>query len=144
MRDFLNLLNSHEVEYLVCGGHAVGFHGYPRLTMDLDVLVKPTRQNAVKVMAALKDFGFGEAGIDIVMLLRKGVAITLGSQPNQIDILTSISKNDPPRLFNNKVCGVLDDIPVGFVAKDDLLRAKRAAGRAKDLADVEELEKFGR
>jgi hypothetical protein len=142
MREFIGLLQQHDVEFLVCGGHAVAFHGYPRLTMDLDILVKPSAANARRVMAALGDFGFGGAGIPKDGFTRRGTAVTLGVQPNQIDVLTSIGLSDDDSLFARGVTGDLDGIPVAYVAAADLIKAKREAGRPKDLADLDELTRI--
>jgi hypothetical protein len=142
LREFLCLLDRHGVDYLVCGGHAVAFHGYPRLTLDLDVLVRPSPDNARRITAALADFGFGAAGIREDVFTRRGTAITLGVQPNQVDILTSMGRSDGESVFASAVPGEIDGIAVRYVSLDDLLRAKREAGRAKDRADIEELTKI--
>jgi predicted nucleotidyltransferase len=142
LRDFLRLLDRHRVEYLVCGGHAVAFHGYPRLTMDLDILVRPSPENAGRVVAALADFGFGNAGVTADVFTHRGTAVTLGVQPNQLDLLTSMGRSDDDSVFAAAVPGEIDGIAVRYVSLKDLLRAKREADRAKDRADVEELERF--
>jgi predicted nucleotidyltransferase len=142
MRDFLNLLGMHRVEYLICGGHAVAFHGYPRLTMDLDILVRPSPENSVRIMNALHDFGFGNAGIPQDGFSKRGTAITLGVQPNQIDLLTSVGITDDDTIFERAVDGKLDGISVKYISVGDLVKAKREAGRPKDLADINELIKF--
>lgn len=141
-RDFINLLINHEVKFLICGGHAVGFHGYPRLTMDFDLLCEPSELNAQKIMNVLDEFGFGNAGITKTAFLQDGTAVTLGVQPNQIDLLTSVSKVATHDIFKNAVNGKLEEFDVLYISKDDLITCKKAAGRAKDLADVEELEKI--
>jgi len=142
LRDFINLLIKYEVKFLICGGHAVGFHGYPRLTMDFDLLLNPTEESANRIMKVLQEFGFGEAGIKREVFLQEGTAITLGVQPNQIDLLTSVSKVATHDIFKNAVNGKLEEFDVLYISKDDLIKCKKAAGRAKDLADVEELEKI--
>ena len=141
-RDFIDLLIKNEVEFLICGGHAVGFHGYPRLTMDFDLLFNPTEKNADKIMKVLGEFGFGKAGISREAFLAEGTAITLGVQPNQIDLLTSASSQPTKEIFQNAVNGKLENFEVLYISKDDLIQAKKNAGRTKDLADVEELEKI--
>jgi hypothetical protein len=83
MREFICLMQQHDVEFLICGGHAVAFHGYPRLTLDLDILVRPSKANARRLMAALAEFGFGAAGIPEDSFSRRGTAVTLGVQPNR-------------------------------------------------------------
>lgn len=139
MREFIRLLHQHHVEFLVCGGHAVAFHGYPRLTLDLDILVKPSAVNARKLMAALADFGFGAAGIPAAGFTKRGTAVTLGVQPNQIDLLTSVGLTDDETLFSRAVAGNLDGLTISYIGVADLIKAKREAGRPKDLADLDEL-----
>jgi hypothetical protein len=142
MRDFIRLLLLHRVEFIICGGHAVAFHGYPRLTMDLDLLVKPTPANARKLMTVLDEFGFGDAGIPPESFTRPGSAITLGAQPNQIDLLTSIGLSDDVAVFTRAIAGDIDNLSVRYVAKHDLIKAKQEAGRPKDLADIVELNQI--
>jgi len=141
-KDFLKLLAKHKVEFLICGGHAVGFHGYPRLTMDFDILLQVSNKNAHRIEMALKDFGFGNAGIPRKAFLQEGSAITLGVQPNQIDLLTSVSSQSTQEIFQNAVQGKLEDFDVLFISKIDLINAKKKSTRLKDLADAEELEKI--
>jgi len=140
--DFIELLIKHKVEFLICGGHAVGYHGYPRLTMDFDILLNPTEENASKTVKVLEAFGFGETGINKEAFLQEGTAITLGVQPNQIDLLTSVSTQPTKEVFQHAIQGKLENFDILYISKEDLIRAKKEAGRAKDLADVEELEKI--
>jgi len=142
LKEFIRLLGQHGVEFLVCGGHAVAFHGHPRLTMDLDLLIKPTPANARRLMSALRDFGFGDAGIPQAAFTKHGTAVTLGAQPNQIDLLTPTGQTDDDALFANAVSGKIDGISVRYLALTDLIKAKREAGRPKDLADLDELAKL--
>ena len=139
IRDLLRLFRKHGVEFAVCGGYAVAFHGYPRVTMDIDVLVTPDQENAKRIMCALEAFGFGQAGIPGTAFLKEGTAITLGVQPNQVDILTSMSRTPTRNILSRAIAGRLAGMPVLFVALKDLLDAKRQAGRKKDLADIEGL-----
>ena len=144
IRDLLAIFVSYAVEFAVCGGHAVAFHGYPRFTMDVDLVVVPSEENADRVMEALRHFGFGEAGIPREVFTRTGTAVTLGAQPNEVDLLTSISSVPTAEIVGRAVCGTLAGIDVRFVARDDMMTAKREAGRPKDLADLDELERFTR
>jgi hypothetical protein len=91
LREFIELLNLNEVEYLVVGAFAVAFHGFPRYTGDLDLLVRPTGENADRVLRTLSQFGFGNAGIKAADFQSPGMVIQLGVQPNRIDLLTAIS-----------------------------------------------------
>ncbi|MEK7706348.1 MAG: DUF6036 family nucleotidyltransferase [Myxococcota bacterium] len=139
-REFVELLSSHHVDYVIVGGHAVAYHGYPRFTGDIDVLVRPSTSNAHRVLAALKQFGFGNVGIEIEDLTTPGKVIQLGQPPNRIDIVTRITGVDFDDAWSTKVTAVLDGIPVFILGREGLLKNKRATGRAKDLADVEALE----
>jgi len=139
IRDLLRLFHKHGVAFAICGGHAVAFHGYPRVTMDVDVLVTPEPENAKRIMSALQAFGFGQAGIPVDAFLKDGTAITLGVQPNQVDLLTSMSRTPTRTILSRAVPGRLAGMTVLFVSRKDLLAAKKQAGRKKDLADIEGL-----
>jgi len=141
LRELLALLNSNEVEYLVVGAFAVSFHGYPRYTADLDVLVNPTPQNANRVLKALSDFGFGSAGISVEDLHRPEYVIQLGINPNRVDILTTISGVGFEDAWRARIDAELEGVPVHFLGLQDLIRNKEATGRTRDLGDAEELRK---
>ncbi len=136
-------MSKNDVEFAICGGHAVAYHGYPRLTMDVDILLLPSEENARRVMAALEEFGFGRAGIPLEAFTRERTAITLGEQPNQVDLLTSMSHTPTEDVLKHAVWGELAGLKVRFVSRSDLIEAKRQAARPKDLADLDELEKTG-
>src|SRR3954467_2658797 len=91
LREFIALLNSHEVEYLVVGDYAVAFHGHPRFTGDIDFLIRPTAENAKRTLDAIRDFGFGSLELTFEDFTTPERIIQLGRPPNRIDILTSIS-----------------------------------------------------
>lgn len=139
LREFIVLLNSHSVEYLIVGGHAVAFHGHPRFTGDIDFLIRGTPENAQRVLGVLKSFGFGELKISKEDLLEPERIVQLGHPPNRIDLLTSISGVNFDSAWESRVRTAMDDQPVNLIGWDDLLRNKRAAGRQKDLADIEKL-----
>jgi hypothetical protein len=139
LREFIELLNSHNVEYLVVGGHAVAFHGHPRFTGDIDFLIRRTLDNARQVLRVLHVFGFGEIGISEADLIDAGRIVQLGHPPNRIELLTSISGVDFESAWESRVQTTMDDQPVTMIGWDDLVRNKRASGRQKDLADVEKL-----
>ena len=141
--DFIKLLQKHEVEFLICGGHAVAFHGFPRMTMDVDILVKPEENNSLKLQLALNDFGFGNIEeLSPDKFQQRGTVVSLGVQPNQLDLLTSVSTQDESEIFSHKVSGQFADFTLDFLSYEDLIRAKKEAGRLKDLLDIEELEKI--
>jgi len=139
LREFIILLNSHDVEYVVVGGHAVAFHGHPRFTGDIDFLIRTTPENVSRVLAVLNAFGFGNLGIVEQDLLDRGRILQLGQPPNRIDVLTSISGVDFDSAWEKRVQTLMDDQPVALLGWDELIRNKRAAGRQKDLADLEKL-----
>lgn len=139
LREFIVLLNSHSVEYLIVGGHAVAFHGHPRYTGDIDFVIRATPGNAQQLLGVMGAFGFGSAGIAERDLLQPGQIIQLGYPPNRIDILTSISGVDFDSAWESRVETIIDELPVHLIGWDDLLQNKRTSGRQKDLADVEKL-----
>ena len=141
LREFIELLNSHGVEYLVVGGHAVAFHGYPRYTGDIDFLVRRSEENASRIVAVLEAFGFAGAHELKASLTQPEKIVQLGRPPNRIDILTSASGVDFEEVWNLAISTELDGLPVRFPDFRSLLKNKRASGRPKDLADVDELEK---
>ena len=142
MRDLLRLFNQHGVSYALCGGFAVAHHGFIRMTLDLDLLIDPAAENARRVLGALRDFGFGEAGITLETLQNPASAITLGAQPNQIDLLTRMSSAKTADVLARADQTRIDDIPVRVVSKPDLIQAKREANRPKDQLDLQELEEI--
>ena len=136
------MFNSAKVDYLIVGGHAVAFHGYPRLTGDFDFWIRPTIENAGRVALVLSSFGFPDLGSDPSIFIQPEQIIQLGRPPNRIDILTSVSGLDFEPAWVDRVAGHLDSLPVFFLDKEALLKNKRATGRLKDLADVDELTKL--
>ena len=141
LREFLALLNSNKVEYLVVGAFAVAFHGVPRYTADLDLFLRPTVENADRVMRCLLKFGFGSLDIHAEDLLSSGKVIQLGIQPNRIDLLTGISGVTFEDAWATSQHGELERVPTRFIGRAALLRNKECAGRAKDIGDAEELRK---
>ena len=139
LKEFIGLLNSLNVEYLVVGGHAVAFHGHPRFTGDIDFFVRANAENAERVLRALDAFGFGSLGIRAVDLAQRNKVVQLGRPPNRIDLLTSISGVDFESAWKSRVPADLDGYPVNFIGVDDLLKNKQASGRPKDLADAAKL-----
>lgn len=140
LKEFIRLLNSHAVEYVVVGGHAVAFHGHPRFTGDIDFLVRPSSDNAERVLAAIRDFGFGSLALqpsDFTTLER---IVQLGLPPNRIDLLTSISGVPFDEAWDSRVKAELDAEPVHFLGWDALIRNKQASNRDKDRADVAQLQ----
>jgi hypothetical protein len=141
LREFLALLNSNEVEYLVVGAFAVAFHGYPRYTADFDILIRPSEPNIRRVLTTLSEFGFGAVGISKEDLLSSYDVISVGRATNRIDILSSISGIGFDDAWATRKRGDLDWIAVNFIGRDALIQNKRATGRAKHQGDADELNK---
>ncbi len=138
-KEFFQSFNQHEVEYLLVGGYAVGYHGYPRATIGIDVWVASNRENARRVVAALEDFGFGSQVLAEGLFLEDDRVIRMGLPPMRIEILTSISGVDFQDAYDERIEDVLDGVPVKLISLQHLKENKMAAARTKDLADLEEL-----
>ena len=134
--EFLQLLAVHCVDYVIVGGYAVARHGYPRFTGDLDVLVRPTPENAAHLVNALADFGFGTLDITIRDFICPGRVVQLGVPPLRIDLITSIDGVDNDVIFKHRVVDQDQDLSVSFISCADLIKNKTASGRPKDIADV--------
>ena len=139
LKEFIALLNSRKAEYIVVGGHAVAFHGYPRFTGDIDFFLRATPDNAERVLSVLKDFGFGDLQIGISDLTTPNRVIQLGRPPNRIDLLTSISGVEFDDAWPSRVSTDLDGEQVSFLGLNELIQNKRASNREKDRADVSKL-----
>jgi len=137
-------LNAHRVKYLVIGAYAVAIHAQPRATKDLDILVKADPENAKAVFAALAEFGAPLQGLTSADFEEPGSFFRMGREPVGLDILTSIPGVEFDVAWPRRVEEVFHEetnLRANFVCREDLLAAKRAAGRRQDLADVEAIEK---
>ena len=139
-KEFLQLLNSKEVEYLVIGGYAVGYHGYPRATGDMDIWISMNEKNALKMINALKEFGFDLPELKKEMFLKKEKIIRMGVPPMRLEIITTIDGVGFEKCFKNRVIADFESFKVTFISKGDLLINKRASGRPKDLVDYSKLQ----
>jgi hypothetical protein len=144
--DFLDLLRSllgADVRFMVVGAYAVGVHGRPRATKDLDVWVEPSVENAPKVIKALVDFGAPLMGLTAKDIETPGVGLQVGMEPLRIDVLTKISGPSFTEAWLSHVeAQFSEDVRCPVIGLDSLLANKRAAGRPQDLADVAALEKL--
>jgi hypothetical protein len=138
-KEFLRLLNAHKVEYLLIGGYAVNYHGYPRATADMDIWVAVHPANADRIVAALKEFGFDLPELSPELFLRPWQIIRLGVPPVRIEIATTISGVDFAECYVQRVQDTLDGVPVSLIGLDHLKRNKKVSGRHQDLADLEHL-----
>lgn len=138
-KEFLRLLNSERIEYLIVGGYAVGYHGYPRPTGDLDIWVAARPDNATRLVSALAKFGFANAGATEKLFLEPGRVVRMGVPPVRIEVLTSVSGVEFADCFVRKVDADLDGVAACIIARDDLIANKLAAGRDRDRDDVSRL-----
>ena len=141
-RDFLTCLNEACVDYLVVGGHAVAYHGYVRPTRDMDVWVAVSPQNADRLVTAInKFFGGRLEGVAREWFLDRENVTRFGAVPNLIEILPQVSGGDFAAAYARRVVATVDGQPVNLINLDDLIANKKASGRLKDLADIEQLTK---
>ncbi len=141
-REFIGLLNAHEVKYLIIGGYAVNFHGYPRFTKDIDFWVWLNRDNIHHVLNAIRAFGFGSLGLSEADFLNPKNIIQLGYEPYRIDILLELEHTNFEECYERRNQINLDNTIIDFLGIDDLISVKKIAGRFQDLADAENLEKL--
>jgi hypothetical protein len=139
-KEFCELLNSHGVEFVIVGAHALAFHGAPRFTGDIDFLVRPTRENALRLLRVFEAFGFGGEGVQAEDILVPGRIFQMGVVPVRIDVITSISGVSWEEVSRGKVAGDYAGVPVHFIGRAEYIANKNAAGRKKDRADVEALQ----
>jgi len=137
--EFVELFLAHDVRFLIIGGYALATHGLPRATGDLDAWVWADSANAIKILAALEEFGFGDVGITVADLSRDDSVIQLGYPPYRIDIITTISGVDFESAWTRRLMMDLNGRQVGFIGREDLITNKKAVGRPQDIADVQRL-----
>ncbi len=138
-KELLELFNNHNVEYLIVGGYALAFHGAPRFTGDIDLFVRPDKENAENILDALNKFGFSSLNLSIEDFSKVNQVVQLGVQPIRIDILTSLTNVSWDVAFSAKVKGKYGDVPVYFIGKKELIENKKALRRNQDMADLEAL-----
>jgi hypothetical protein len=138
-REFIELLDSNKVKYLVLGGYAVAFHGHPRYTKDLDIWLETSEDNALRVLRALEEFGFGGMGLTKEDFLQKGQVIQLGFPPNRIDLINSPSGVDFTECYSSRIEIEFDGLKISVIDLENLKKNKKASGRLQDLADLEKL-----
>jgi hypothetical protein len=138
-REFVELLNSTNVEYLLVGGYALAAHGHPRYTGDIDFWVNPTPDNARRLMSVLTQFGFGSLGLSDADFLQPDAVVQLGYPPARIDLLTTIDGVSFEACYGRRRDVTLGGVTLALIDVDDLRANKRAAGRPKDIADLDSL-----
>jgi hypothetical protein len=138
-KEFLRLLRTHRVEYLLIGGWAVGYHGYPRATDDLDIWIAISPANAARVVEVLREFGFDVPQLAADLFLQDDRIVRMGVEPVRIEVVTTISGVNFEKCYPERLETTLDDEPVSLISLRDLKINKKASGRAKDLADLDNL-----
>ncbi len=139
-KEFLRLLSEKNVKYLIVGGYAVGYHGYPRSTGDMDVWVESNEENAERLVDTLREFGFDVPELAPDLFLDPDRVIRMGHPPLRIELLTSLTGVGFAECYSSHVVEQLDDgTPIHFIGLEKLKENKRASGRHKDLNDLEHL-----
>ncbi|MBW1814190.1 MAG: hypothetical protein JRJ39_11140 [Deltaproteobacteria bacterium] len=138
-KEFLRLLNSHNVMYLLVGGYAVGCHGYPRATGDMDIWIELSESNSKNITSTFCDFGMPNEVISEGLFLEKNKVIRIGVPPVRLEVITSASGVNFDECYSNREVIEIDGIQINCISLQDLKKNKRAAGRHKDLEDLEHL-----
>ena len=138
-KEFLKLMSDRQIEYLLIGGFAVGYHGYPRSTNGLDIWIGIDPATAQKMVSALKEFGFDTPQLSERLFLKKDTIARMGIPPVRIEILTSVSGITFEACFQNRIIDKIDGIEVNIIDLKHLKINKKASGRHKDLDDLENL-----
>ena len=133
------MLNSHQVEYLLIGGYAVGYHGYPRATGDMDLWVAVRQNNAEKLVVVLREFGLNTPQLSVSLFLTKNQIVQIGVPPMRIELLTTISGVSFDHCYSERIIDVIDDVEVHIINREHLRQNKQASGRYKDLDDLQHL-----
>jgi hypothetical protein len=137
--DLLELFNAHGVDYIIVGGYALAFHGAPRTTGDIDLFVGTAPDNALRLLDALGEFGFGSVGLTTKDFETTNQVVQLGVPPVRVDIMTSLTGVSWKEAYKSRVAGTYGDVPVFYLGREQFLSNKRATGRKRDLADLEAL-----
>ena len=138
-KEFLSLLHTHRVKYLLVGGYAVAAHGYPRFTGDMDVWIQTNTENAENVLTVCREFGVDVPNLRVELFTDPKQMTRMGHPPLRIEILNSVSGLSFDAAWENRISEVWDGVPVSLISLEDLRTNKLASGRLKDLADLENL-----
>jgi hypothetical protein len=143
-KDLLAVFAAHDVDYLVVGGYAVGFHARPRFTKDIDVWVGHSPPNLKRARAALEEFGAPTAMLEQLESALDEDVLWMGVPPVRIDVVKGVPVGDFPACLSRRVRALWDGVSVSVISKEDLIAIKRASGRPQDLLDVEALSESDR
>jgi len=123
-RDFFELLEAKNVKFLIIGGYAVGAHGFPRYTGDLDIFIAISEENAQKILTVFADFGFAELGLEIEDFLQEEIVVEIGREPMKIQVLTGIDGVSFEECYATREVFEIDGLSVPFIGFDKLLKNK--------------------
>ncbi len=137
--ELLRLLSDHDVKYLVIGGYAVTYHGYPRTTGDLGLWIEQSEENADRVVGALRAFGFDVPELEAALFLDEDRIVRMGHPPLRVEIFPSASGVDFTPCYDERVVDELGGVEAAIIGLECLKKNKRASGRHKDLDDLEHL-----
>ena len=140
-KEILQLLLDERADFLLVGAYALAAHGYPRSTGDIDILVRPSQENAEKVYRVILNFGAPIHDLTQDDLTKEGIIFQIGVAPRRIDFLTRISGVNYHEAEKDKVCIDVDGMPLPFISLETLIKNKEASARPKDLEDVKKLKK---
>ncbi len=138
-KEFLKLINAHQVEYLLIGGYAVSYHGYPRATVDMDIWIAMHPANSERIVSVLKEFGFDLPELSPELFLKEWQIIRLGVPPVRIELAMTVSGVNFNECYAERVADILDGVKVNLISLRHLKINKKASGRHQDLADLENL-----
>jgi predicted nucleotidyltransferase len=139
LREFVELLNAHDVHFVIVGAFALAHHGHARYTSDIDLFIEKSSENAERILLALRDFGFADIGLTRKELAEKDQVVQLGVAPNRIDLLTILSGVSFQEVWASREIGEIGGLKVPFISRALLKQNKLATGRPQDLADAEHL-----
>ena len=139
-KEFIELLIKNRAEYLIVGGYAVGIHGHPRYTGDLDIWLNPSPENAELILKSVNEFGFSSFKLSVEDFTKPGNVIQLGYPPLRIDLLTEIDGVVFKDCFENRKEVIIDNLKFNFIGYNDLLKNKKESGRPRDIDDIDNLK----
>jgi hypothetical protein len=137
--ELLRLLEKHSVDYMIVGGYAVAFHGYPRFTKDIDIFFSTDKENVARIKNALHEFGFEKEALTDEVLMDPKNVITFGLTPVRVDFMGEIDGVPYADAKANRVRGQYGSVEVFFIGRLDLIKNKQSTKRTKDKGDAEEL-----
>jgi len=139
LREFIELLNAHNVHFVIVGAFALAHHGHARYTSDIDFFIEKSSENAERILRVLRDFGFADIGVTQEDLAQKDQVVQLGVAPNRVDLLTVLSGVSFQEAWESREIGEIGELKVPFISRALLKQNKLATGRSQDLVDAEHL-----